>query len=395
MIKKILSILAGAVLAVSAFAMSASAEDIEVKSSTSKSTSEGVSYVIPQAKFSPVQISNSTSITINYEGGEGAAESPVKLVLTYWNSDSDANGGAGEPATCEVIPATFGDGVATAEHTELIKALGSVDFSPVYEIAVYANGGGEIKCSSVVIKDAVSREEVADSTTPVSIDASSAKESTNWGQSLTAEYTVFDASRMTTSSKVIVNFETDAEDLETSPLELILQSWEDPDTPMNDGGKVWAKVAPAELGEGYAVFNYVDMIEAYGTADFTKLSAINVGDTGTAMIKCTGMYITNCKPDGNHYVAEEESDSSEEEAESVEGSKAETTTTKAAAAPAEETTTASTADSGSSSSGSNIIFIVIGVVAGIVLAVAALFIILGRKSKESYDVESHQFVKKK
>ena len=41
------------------------------------------------------------------------------------------------------------------------------------------------------------------------------------------------------------------------------------------------------------------------------------------------------------------------------------------------------------------IFIVIGVVSGIVIAIVALYVFLGKKSKETYDVNSHKFVNKK
>ena len=398
MIKKLLPVIAGAAMALSASGLSALAEYIEIETDKAETTSDGISCVLPQDKFSAAQITNETSITVKYEGGEDSAESPVKLMLTYWNSESEANGGAGEPAVCEVIPSAFGDGEATADYKDLLKGIGSADFSPVMEIAVAANGA-EITCKSVTANNAAARDDVKDSTNPVAFDVSAAKDSSNWSQSVSYDFNVFDASRMTTSSKVIVNFECDEEEPESSPVELIIQSWEDPDTPMNDGGNVWAKVAPADFGDGWAVFNYVDMIEAYGSADFSKVSAINVGDTGTFTIKCTGMYITNCKLVGSHVIPEDEDASSEsEDASAAEESVAESapeTTTTAAAAPAPEETTAASAAESSSSSGSNVIFVVIGVVAGIVLAVAVLFIILGRKSKESYDVESHQFVKKK
>ena len=398
MIKKLLPVIAGAAMAFSASGLSALAEDIEIETDKAETTSDGISCVLPQDKFSAAQITNETSITVKYEGGEDSAESPVKLMLTYWNSESEANGGAGEPAVCEVIPSVFGDGEATADYKDLLKGIGSADFSPVMDIAVAANGS-EITCKGVTANKASAREDVKDSTTPVALDVSAAKESSNWSQSVSVDFNVFDASRMTTSSKVIVNFECDEAEPESSPVELIIQSWEDPDTTANVEGKVWAKVAPADFGEDWAVFNYVDMIEAYGSADFSKVSAINVGDTGISTIKCTGMYVTGCKLVGSHVIPEEEDASSESgEAsaaeEPAEVSSPETTTT-AAAAPAPEETTAASAAESSSSSGSNIIFIVIGVVAGIVLAVAVLFIILGRKSKESYDVESHQFVKKK
>lgn len=400
MIKKLLSFIAGAALAVSA-ALPAAAEDIEVKVSGAQETSDGISYHIPESKFLAAQMQKDAVLNISYSGGEDAAESPVKLIVTYWDSESSENGGAGAPATAEIIPEEFADGTAKITNQQFIKATGSIDFSPVIDLAVAANGGSTIKCTNVTAEGVLSRDELAaaGTTTAVSIDTSAAKESSNWGQSISVNFNEFDGSRMTTTTKVIATFECDEEGLEASPAELILQSWEYPDSPKASAdGKIWAKIPAESFSDNYAVFSYVDMIEGYGTADFTQLSSISIGDTGTAQIKCTGLYITDCKPTGSHKTDEDEDSADEsgaEESETEEVSEEEKpaeTTTTAATTPAPETTTAAASDS--SSSGSNIVFVIIGVVAGIAIAVAALFIILGRKSKETYDVQTHKFIKK-
>ncbi|MBQ6633411.1 MAG: hypothetical protein IJH80_04435 [Ruminococcus sp.] len=73
-----------------------------------------------------------------------------------------------------------------------------------------------------------------------------------------------------------------------------------------------------------------------------------------------------------------------------------TTTTKPAESAADQTSAAAASSTGesSSSTGNNIVLIIIGVVGGLVLAGVLVFILLGRKSKEAYNVNRHRFIKK-
>lgn len=82
------------------------------------------------------------------------------------------------------------------------------------------------------------------------------------------------------------------------PIELIVQSWSNPDTPMvNATGGVWAKVTPYEWGDGVAKFSKADMIAAYGTDDFSGVDALNVGATGHALLTVTSFEMTGCQDD--------------------------------------------------------------------------------------------------
>ncbi len=86
---------------------------------------------------------------------------------------------------------------------------------------------------------------------------------------------------------------TEAEAL--CPVEMIVQSWSNPDTPMvNASGGVWAKVAPSVWDEASAVFTYADMVAAYGTEDFTGVDSLNFGATEYFTLTITGVTITNC-----------------------------------------------------------------------------------------------------
>ena len=107
--------------------------------------------------------------------------------------------------------------------------------------------------------------------------------------SYTFELSHYDPTKFTETTEVIIEYTFeptvgDSEGLtiedvkDECPLELIVQSWSDPDTPMvNATGGVWAKVAPYEWGDGYAKFSIDDMIAAYGTSDFSKVVLPSLG----------------------------------------------------------------------------------------------------------------------
>lgn len=110
----------------------------------------------------------------------------------------------------------------------------------------------------------------------------------------------YDPTKINADSQVIVSytFEKLTEEKTDAPVELIVQSWSFPDTPMvNSSGAVWAKVAPAEYDDSHAVFNYEDMVTAYGTADFSGVDSINIGATNDVNLTITSCTITNCDDD--------------------------------------------------------------------------------------------------
>lgn len=153
----------------------------------------------------------------------------------------------------------------------------------------------------------------------VELDCTAADECDGWAQSAKFCYspedpnspTGFDASRMTEDSVVRVSYEIIekhdvAPDDETGyPVELVFQSWSDPNTPMADkNGKVWAKVAPAKVDEkkNIELFSYSDIAKAYGSSDFDKVDCILLGSTNDAKMKVTSVTVTDCKEEGNHWV---------------------------------------------------------------------------------------------
>lgn len=187
------------------------------------------------------------------------------------------------------------------------------------------------------------------------------EENGNRQQSVSLSYEQFDASRLTKDSEIIITYEITAADKSvksgSNHVELVVQSWENPDTPKKDStGGVW-EIVDAKSDDGKtAVFTYDDIVEAYGTDDFTLISKLNVEAASASTIKCTGFSATNCLVKGSRVIAESD-DSSKGE--------------------------------------SNILWIIVGIISGVVLCIAVVFIILNKKSNKAFDVTTGEYVSKK
>lgn len=172
----------------------------------------------------------------------------------------------------------------------------------------------------------------------------------SWGQSF-SYYTAndeghpgnFDATWITPDSEVVVDYTYEGE-TSKAPLELIWQTWDGPkEADPNVKGK-WNKVSPYEYDETSAKFSYDDIVNAYGTDDFSTVYAINVGDTGV-MLTVTGVTITNCDiVEAVETEAETEAETEEdtEAAEETEETDAEEAAEETEAETEEETTVTTT-----------------------------------------------------
>ncbi len=130
----------------------------------------------------------------------------------------------------------------------------------------------------------------------IEFDVSAAPVIEPWG-SFAINLDHYDPSKITSSSEVIVTYSCEFINKSENgcPVELIVQSWSFPDTPMvNSTGGVWAKVAPYEWDETHAVFSYEDMVKAYGTDDLSKVDSLNIGATANANLTVKSCTLTNC-----------------------------------------------------------------------------------------------------
>lgn len=399
--KKAISVLLGTAAAIVLGAFSAAAENIEIPATLAEETSDGISFSISSNKLAASQLKEDSKITVSFTGGEGT-ESPVKLVLDIWDREKKDDFKFGELVTAEVKASECSDGKAVFTYSDIKTALGEAEPSAVVAMDVAAAGGAAVTCTGVEAENVYSYAEMAgnDISRSLHVHARKPVASENWGQTLTVGVDQFDTSTLTKGSWVIAYFEADTDqELTASPVELILQSTDDKVSPKAKNGTVWAKVAPAMFNNSYAVFDYLSIVDSYGTDDFSCVSTVYVGDTGRCAVTCTDLYVLNIKTIAPEQpeepvVSEKADESSKQEAVTTTTAADSSKESASEAAAAVSSASSSTAEESSSVS-NNIIFIVIGVVAGVVLAVAVIYIVLGRKTKKQYDVYRHRYIKKK
>ena len=388
---------AAAAIALSVFSAAAADVDLDIRSAVE---ADGVSFTVNSNKLAASQFTDSTVLTVACTGAEGD-QSPVKLVLNYWNSNSEANENIGEPASVEVAAKEFKDGSAVFTYAELSAALGEIDPVSVYSIDV-ASVGGTVKCTGFRAENIVAEGEMAEKglLRTTWVHAKNPKASKNWSQSITIGVDQFDISSMTPDSFIVTMFESDLPEGSTAaPVEFIVQSTDDHISPKAKNSTVWGKVSPVLFNGHFAFFSYDDIVEAYGTDDFSCVTTVYVGDTDKAEIAVTDVFAFKCKslaqPEPEQPAESQPAEDSSSKQEPVTTSAAVTEASSAAESAAAAVSSADTSSDSGSSMGNSVIFIVIGVVAGIAIAGVVLYIILGRKSSETYDVNRHRFVKNK
>lgn len=227
----------------------------------------------------------------------------------------------------------------------------------------FAGFAGIVMAVGMIVSGAASAYAQGD----ITLDCTNAVRSEDWSQSIEFRYDndAFDASRMTADSIVRVEYELieekDSKDPTGYPVELIFQSWSNPEysQKVDANGAVWGKIAPSSVGEGYEEFTFADIAQGYGTSNFEKVDNMLFGSTNDAVIRITGCTVTNCSDTGSHWVDP------------------------------------SLAEEEKASQRKNIMGVVIGVIAGMLAAVGVTWLIISRQSTQAFDINTGKFIDKR
>jgi len=389
--KKTLSVFMAVIAAVAASTFAAFAGDVELDTKKAVETDKGVTFTANSKDLAASQFTSDTTIKVAYSGGDGA-ESPVKLVLGYWDKNDNTEFEFGSPASAEVKASEVKDGEAVFTYADITAALGDNALSSVFAIDVEADGS-TVTCTGFTATNVLSSNEMAenDFRRTIRVHAKKPATSENWGQSISVGVDQFDVSTMAENSFVIAVFESDLDkDVVSAPVEFILQSTDDTISPKAKNNTVWGKVAPVLFNNKYALFDFESMEDAYGTDDFSCVSTVYIGDTGKSPITCTDIYALDIKT-----IAKDEPEVSENSEAAADNNNAvETTKPADTQTPAAVTSKDNSSSDNKDDEGSNFKLIVIGIVAGVIVAAGVIFLILGKKSRETYDVNKHRYVKK-
>lgn len=371
----------------------ASAEDVTIDVSEAvESTGWGQSVTILKAQFDAERITKDSVVKVAFDAGDyDGEELPIELIFQSWNNTTSPKAKKDGGVWAKITTDDYTEKTATFTYDAIIEAYGTDDLSEVQAICVGDTDKTPVTCKSIIVTNCSK----AKATIDISIDCSEAKRASTFGQSMVVRYDNFDTTTLTSKSKIVVGYEIDKKEKELTkaPVSIAIQSWENSNSPLADEeGKVWETVEPESYGDGVATFSYEALVDAYGTADFTRVSALNFCDNGEAILKVTSINITDCmSADKGTHISEEEASDDSEISDSSEGG--DTTSSKADSKP---DAAAAVDDNGNDrEKKGSVLPVIIGVVAGVVLAVAVLFIIVSRKTTQEYDIKTGKMVDKK
>ena len=191
---------------------------------------------------------------------------------------------------------------------------------------------------------------------------------------------------LTQKSKINITYalENKKPDLSKAPVNFAVQCFKDSNSPYaNEDGTAWIAIEPTTYDEKSATFDYNAIVDAYGTADFSKIDMFHFRSTGADVMTIKSLEITDCVS------ADKGTHAKEEEASEDESSEAAESTDNSAAAVTDS------GDSDKKEKKSNIVFIIIGIVAGVAIAIGVIFAILTKQSSQEYDIDKRRMVSKK
>ena len=378
--------LCAAVMAAAAVCTSvtAFAEDVTIDVSEAvESSNWGQSITVNKADFDAERITKDSVVKVAFDAGDYSGEElPIELIFQSWNNTTSPNADKKGGVWAKITTDDFTEKSATFTYDEIVKAYGTDDFSEVQAICVGDTDLAPVTCKGMIITNCTKAKE----TINVSIDCTEAKRADNSTSSISVMYDVFDMTTLTQKSKINITYalENKKPDLSKAPVNFAVQCFKDSNSPYaNEDGTAWIAIEPTTYDEKSATFDYNAIVDAYGTADFSKIDMFHFRSTGADVMTIKSLEITDCVS------ADKGTHAKEEEASEDESSEAAESTDNSAAAVTDS------GDSDKKEKKSNIVFIIIGIVAGVAIAIGVIFAILTKQSSQEYDIDKRRMVSKK
>ena len=363
--------------------ITAFAKDVKIDVSDAKKAGANEQSVsIDKDEFDLRRLSKRSVIKVAFETDEfDEAYPPIQMTIQSWDNDTSPNVDEKGGVWAKIAPAEFAETTAKFTYDDIVKAYGTSDLSQVNKIMI---GTPEDTAPAIVKAVEITECKGELGFSDLTIDCSEAVEASQVNPSFTLNYEAFDSTRMTKDSRIIVSYTTDGDEskLTKPPVSIIMQGVDSNSPYADENGGTWLTVDPASCNDGRAIFKYQDMVEVYGTADFSKVDYLRFIPNGEASLKVETVEITDCMPEenGTHASAADDSSTAEE-------SKPDDSSEAAAATES--------SDNSDKESGSSVTMVVIGIIAGVVLAIVVVFIILTKQSSQEYDIDKRRMVSKK
>lgn len=287
-------------LAVSASAVMVSAEDFEADvSSAVKSSDWGQTYKLYFDAFDFSSLTEDSEVYVEYtvKTDESITESPVELIVQSWDEYDDETGevlGDGE-IWGKTAPKEYDDHSAVFTYEDMLAAYKAAaknpdnisDLSGVLCLNIGSTNQGEILCTSLKITNVGegSGNKNDDKTgINVLINAENPTETSSADEIMRVTADDFDATRINANTKLVIHYTKMDTKPAFCPVNVVLISENNTTVPdenkIDADGNVNQKLTlPESYDEEKVVFNCKQILDAYGTGNFTELTDFSIVGT--------------------------------------------------------------------------------------------------------------------
>lgn len=330
-ISKIISVLTSAVIAVSMCSMTAFAEDYEADvSSAEKASDWGQTFRLYSDVFDPSSLNEDSEIIVEYtlKSSENSEEFyPVELIAQSWEVTDEETGEMISDGEIwgKVAPSEYDDSHAVFTYGDILAGYKAAapdpdsieDLSGVLCINVGATNQGTVLCTKFTVTNSTGGGSSTVELTGINafVPVEDPAEYSGSGEIFRVTRDDFDATRLNSGSNIIIYYNQMTTAPAFCPVNLVLCSTGNTTVPENkrdaDGNVSITLAAPISYDSTHAVFSCKQVLNAYGTGNFSELYDFSIVGTSQA-ITVTDVEFSNVNQFGTRSVALREAEAAAE-----------------------------------------------------------------------------------
>ncbi|MGN1415766.1 MAG: hypothetical protein ACI4XF_02915 [Oscillospiraceae bacterium] len=329
---KIFSLLTSMVIAASVCGITSFAEDYEADvSSAEKASDWGQTFKLYSDVFDPSSLTEDSEIIVEYTlktSGDELTFTPVELIAQSWEVTDEETGemisdgeiwGKVEPSEYDENHAVFTYEDILAGYKAAAPDPDSItDLSGVLCLNVGATNQGTVLCTKFTVTNSEGgSDNNAEELTGINsfVPVNDPAEYNGSGEIFRVTKNDFDATRLNSGSEVVIYYQEMSSAPAFCPVNLVLISTDNTTVPENkrdeDGNVSIKMAAPVSYDSSHAVFNCKQILNAYGTGNFSELYDFSIVGTSQT-ITVTGIEFTNVNQFGTRSVALSEAEAAAE-----------------------------------------------------------------------------------
>ncbi|MGN0695639.1 MAG: hypothetical protein ACI4J5_02615 [Oscillospiraceae bacterium] len=329
---RILSVLTSMVIAASACSFAVFAEDYDADvSSAEKASDWGQTFKLYSDVFDPASLNEDSEIVVEYTlklSGDSLTMYPVELIAQSWEVTDEESGEMISDGEIwgKIEPSEYDEKHAVFTYEDILAGYKAAapdpdiitDLSGVLCLNVGATNQGTVLCTKFTVTNSKggsgnSSDELTGINCFVPVDEPTQYIGSEEIFRVTKDD--FDATRLNSGSEMVIYYEEMSSAPAFCPVNVVLISTDNTTVPENkrdEEGNVSVKITvPVSYDSSHAVFSCKQILNAYGTGNFSELYDFSIIGTSQA-ITVTDVEFTNVNQFGTRSVALSEAEAAAE-----------------------------------------------------------------------------------